>query len=73
LALTPLTRDELHAELEALKCECVTRNGPRGYSFWETKNGKPFSVPPPEILVPGSDRYSQRFLDDLINELGLNR
>jgi hypothetical protein len=64
------TREELAAELEQRDCRYV-KNGPNGYTFWESHTGEPFSVPPPEEVDGGVATYPESLLDDLIRELQL--
>ncbi len=66
-----LTPEELAEELEKRGCRHV-RNIAGGYAVWITRRGDAFSVPPPEEIADGTEKYPDWMLDDLIERVGLS-
>ena len=66
-----MSPEEFESELNQRNCYKLgqTRSG---YTVWETEDGDPFSVPPPEETGPdGRLCYPDWMLDDLINQVGI--
>jgi hypothetical protein len=67
-----MSPEEFEAELSQRDCNKLGRTK-LGYTVWETEDGNPFSVPPPEEAGPnGQLCYPDWMLDDLIKEVGLS-
>jgi hypothetical protein len=61
---------EFEAELEGRNCKKVGTTK-SGFTIWETADGEPFSVSPPEEDVDGEKRYPDWLLDDLVENVGI--
>ncbi|MDE2019733.1 MAG: hypothetical protein KGJ13_05315 [Patescibacteria group bacterium] len=70
MAMRRLRVAEFESELEARECSKVGTTK-SGHCIWETKDGEPFSVSPPEEDSDGHVSYPDWMLDDLIAEVGL--
>jgi hypothetical protein len=62
--------EELESELQQRNCSKIGQTQ-SGYAIWETEDGDPFSVPPPEEDADGKLSYPDWMLDDLIRETGI--
>lgn len=66
-----MSRVEFETELNQRNCTQIGTTS-SGYTVWQTEDGDPFSVPPPEELGPNGELcYPDWMLDHLIAEVGI--
>jgi hypothetical protein len=71
VAMRLLSPEELEAELSRRNCSIIGKTT-SGVTVWQTEDGEPFSVMPPEEPGPdGKLYYPDWILDDIIRQVGI--